>query len=450
MLAANEAVAELLATAELALPAPRPPGARSAQAQGADRVRHASWASRPTAWKAASSCSSCWPTVAGQPEQHAVNYAVLRSAAAGRLQPEGRRPLRPGQRVLLPLHVADPPLSRPDDPPAARRDPEEKKPRNDLAELVVLGQHCSDREQRAEAAERELTKVKLLAYLSRRSARRWTPSSPASRIRPLRARHRAAGRRADPRQLAGRRLLPLRPAARTPWPAIAAGNRYRLGDVCAWPWPASTSTGRELDFRIVTRGGRRSAWSNDRSERRSSGWRDRVSHGASPSGKKSVQGGRRTTRSASKSVAIFAPRTPDSRIPAAHPWQGFGRPVQYRQSRSYARRGRRACERRLASRQPSYALRALVAPAGVALFFNARKERAPRWPLRQPKRHFSTGTSRMAGGWSTSPAGRCRCNTRRSSPSTPPRARRPACSISRTWGGCGLTGRCGRISRILW
>ena len=41
-----------------------------------------------------------------------------------------------------------------------------RKPRLHKAELVVLGQHCSDREQRAEAAERDLTRVKLLVYLS--------------------------------------------------------------------------------------------------------------------------------------------------------------------------------------------------------------------------------------------------------------------------------------------
>ena len=32
----------------------------------------------------------------------------------------------------------------------------------------MLGRHCTDREQRAEKAERELTKAKLLAYLSER------------------------------------------------------------------------------------------------------------------------------------------------------------------------------------------------------------------------------------------------------------------------------------------
>ena len=35
-------------------------------------------------------------------------------AATGRLQPRGGRALRPGQRLLLPFHLAHPPLSRPD------------------------------------------------------------------------------------------------------------------------------------------------------------------------------------------------------------------------------------------------------------------------------------------------------------------------------------------------
>ena len=43
-----------------------------------------------------------------------------------------------------------------------------KKPHNDFGELAVLGEHCSDRERRSEAAERELVKVKLLDYLSSR------------------------------------------------------------------------------------------------------------------------------------------------------------------------------------------------------------------------------------------------------------------------------------------
>jgi len=41
-------------------------------------------------------------------------------------------------------------------------------PQPDMRELVLLGEHCSDREQRAESAERELVKLKLIDYMSRR------------------------------------------------------------------------------------------------------------------------------------------------------------------------------------------------------------------------------------------------------------------------------------------
>ena len=42
---------------------------------------------------------------------------------------------------------------------------EGKKPRAKHDELVVLGQHCTQTERRAEAAERELIRVKLLTFL---------------------------------------------------------------------------------------------------------------------------------------------------------------------------------------------------------------------------------------------------------------------------------------------
>ena len=43
-----------------------------------------------------------------------------------------------------------------------------KKPKSSFDELVVLGEHCSERELRAQIAERELTKVKLLTFLSKK------------------------------------------------------------------------------------------------------------------------------------------------------------------------------------------------------------------------------------------------------------------------------------------
>ncbi|MCE5268594.1 MAG: RNB domain-containing ribonuclease [Planctomycetaceae bacterium] len=104
----------------------------------------------------------------GRPEQHAVHFAVLRSLQRAIYSPKDE-----GHYALASecyCHFTSP----------IRRYPDltvhrlvsalltKAKPRNDYDELVVLGRHCSDREQRAEAAERDLTKLKLLAYLSER------------------------------------------------------------------------------------------------------------------------------------------------------------------------------------------------------------------------------------------------------------------------------------------
>jgi ribonuclease R len=104
----------------------------------------------------------------GQPEQQAVNYALLRSLQRAVYSPEEE-----GHYALASdcyCHFTSP----------IRRYPDLTihrllelllrggKPRNDFSELAVLGEHCSEREQRAEEAERELTKVKLLNYLSQR------------------------------------------------------------------------------------------------------------------------------------------------------------------------------------------------------------------------------------------------------------------------------------------
>ena len=106
--------------------------------------------------------------VAGRPEQHAVNYAVLRSLQRAVYSPEEQ-----GHYALASpcyCHFTSPIRRYPDltvhrllDAVLNRR-----KPRTDLNNLMAIGEHCSEREQRAEAAERELTKLKLLAYLSQR------------------------------------------------------------------------------------------------------------------------------------------------------------------------------------------------------------------------------------------------------------------------------------------
>lgn len=107
--------------------------------------------------------------VAGQPEQQAINYAVLRSLQRAVYSPEEEG----GHYALSSdcyCHFTSPIRRYPDLTIHRLLDALEKgrKPRNDFSELAVVGEHCSEREQRAEEAERELTKVKLLNYLSER------------------------------------------------------------------------------------------------------------------------------------------------------------------------------------------------------------------------------------------------------------------------------------------
>jgi ribonuclease R len=102
----------------------------------------------------------------GRPEEHAVHFAVLRSLARAVYgpQPEGHYALAsdcychftsPIRRYPdLVVHRALDKLAR------GRRAPEDG--------LVDLGLHCSTLERRAEAAERELVKLKLLLFLSSR------------------------------------------------------------------------------------------------------------------------------------------------------------------------------------------------------------------------------------------------------------------------------------------
>lgn len=106
--------------------------------------------------------------VIGRPEERAVNYSVLRAMqrAVYSAKEEGHYALA----SECYCHFTSPIRRYPDltihrllDDILASR-----KPRTHLDDLVLLGQHCSDREQRADAAERDLTKLKLLTYLSTR------------------------------------------------------------------------------------------------------------------------------------------------------------------------------------------------------------------------------------------------------------------------------------------
>ena len=165
------------------LPPPGPRRPRAAQARRVRRVRPQPRASRSSTPQSRFELQRVLAETAGKPEAYAVHYGLLRSLKQADLHARARGALRPGQRGLLPLHLADPPLSRPPGPPPARRAARRaRSPRATHDELIVLAEHCTRTERRAEAAERELIKVKLLTYLEGADRRgRSTPSSSASR-----------------------------------------------------------------------------------------------------------------------------------------------------------------------------------------------------------------------------------------------------------------------------
>jgi ribonuclease R len=105
---------------------------------------------------------------ATRPQRHAVHYAVLRS-----MQRAVYGPQEEGHYALASscyCHFTSP-IRRYPDLTVHRRLAqvlEGAAASDDYAELVALGQHCSDREQMAEAAERELVQLKLLGYLNER------------------------------------------------------------------------------------------------------------------------------------------------------------------------------------------------------------------------------------------------------------------------------------------
>jgi ribonuclease R len=103
---------------------------------------------------------------ADKPERAAVHYALLRS-----LKQAAYSPIQDEHYALASQHYCHftSPIRRYPDLTVHRlldRWIKHKKATADVTELTALGDHCSKMERRAETAERELVKLKLLTYMS--------------------------------------------------------------------------------------------------------------------------------------------------------------------------------------------------------------------------------------------------------------------------------------------
>jgi ribonuclease R len=119
--------------------------------------------------------------------------------------------------------------------------------------MVMLGDHCSDREQRAAAAERELIKVKLLTYLAKRIGE--TMDAVITGVEDF-------GLFAQGVELPAEGLVHVDTlnddfyrydSATHSLAGYRSGNKYRLGDVIRVEVAHVDIDKRELDLRIVKR-----------------------------------------------------------------------------------------------------------------------------------------------------------------------------------------------------
>jgi ribonuclease R len=192
-------------------------------------------------------------TVAGQPEEHAVNYAVLRS-----MQKAVYAPSDEGHFALSKEHYCHftSPIRRYPDLTIHRMIEtlaRGKRPVDEIDRMIVLGEQCSDREQRAEAAERELKKVKLLSYLSKRIGE--SMDAVITGVEEF-------GIFAQGVELPAEGLVHIDTlnddfyrydGATHSLAGYRSGNRYRLGDLIRVQVAHVDIDSRELDFRIVKR-----------------------------------------------------------------------------------------------------------------------------------------------------------------------------------------------------
>jgi len=229
--------------------------------------------------------------VAGRPERHAVHYSVLRSMQKAVYSPEeeGHYALASGCYC----HFTSPIRRYPDLTVHRLVDAvlSDGKARNDMGELLVLGEHCSDREQRAAAAERELTKLKLLGYLSQRIGEEM--EAVITGVEPF-------GLFAQGIQLPAEGLIHIDSLtddyyrydrAGHSLSGHRAGNQFRLGDPVRVAIVRVDVDRRELDFRLVERRSRPKGPARPR--KTASGKRSRDNTAKNRGSRKGKKGGER-------------------------------------------------------------------------------------------------------------------------------------------------------------
>src|SRR5690606_17555692 len=196
--------------------------------------------------------------ISGDPREHAINYAALRSMQRAVYSPEEE-----GHYALASdcyCHFTSPIRRYPDLTIHRLIDElaQGKKPQQSMEQLLILGDHCSDREQRATEAERELNKVKLLNYFADKVGTEMNgyitgvesfglfvtgSDIPAEGFIPIAAltddyyRYDRAGHVVH---------------------GLRGGNSYRLGDQVRIAVAAVDVDRRELDFRLIGRIGKSS------------------------------------------------------------------------------------------------------------------------------------------------------------------------------------------------
>jgi ribonuclease R len=107
--------------------------------------------------------------VRGKPTEYAVNYAILKSMSKAVYQPEME--MHYALQFDHYCHFTSPIRRYPDlqvHRTVDRLVKGQQRAGDPIPVLIALGHHCSDKEQNAEAAERELIKVKILHFLQKK------------------------------------------------------------------------------------------------------------------------------------------------------------------------------------------------------------------------------------------------------------------------------------------